>query len=118
MTYIPDPGSLSTSRLLSAAASTNATSVKASPGRLARIDGRVNRVTALFLKLYDKASAPTVGTDMPKATIELPPASYFDFAINSFFATGIAYALTTAAADADTGALAAGDVTTMNLYYT
>jgi hypothetical protein len=34
-----------------------------------------------------------------------------------YFSTGIAYALTTAAADADTGALTAGDVIAMNIAY-
>jgi hypothetical protein len=112
-------------RLLSAAASTNATSVKASAGNVFKIVGVQANAAARFLKLYNKASAPTVGSDTPIATLYLPPTTVnggifeFDFGAQPlYFATGIAYALTTAAADADTGALTAADVVAMNLFYT
>jgi hypothetical protein len=113
-----------TARLLSAAASTNATSVKASAGNLFKIVGTQVNAAARYLKLYNKASAPTVGTDTPIWTFYLPPTAVggglftLDFGAQPlYFATGIAYALTTAAADADTGALTAGDVIAMNIAY-
>lgn len=107
-----------TARLLSAAATTNGTSVKASAGDLYKIMGTSARVSACYLKLYNKASAPTVGTDTPVLTLIIPASSAFDFNFSSlYFSTGIAYAITTAAADADTGALTAGDVVGMNLVY-
>lgn len=112
------------SRLLSAAASTNATSVKASAGDVFKIVGVNANAAARYLKLYNKASAPTVGSDTPVATLYLPPSGVgggiftFDFGSQPlYFATGIAYAMTTAAADADTGALTAGDVIAFNLAY-
>lgn len=110
-------GSDSTSRIVSAAASTNATSAKASAGKVSRVIG-YNAASALrYLKFYNKASAPTVGTDTPVLTIALPPLTAFDLNIEHYFSTGIAYALTTAAADNDTGALTAGDVTALNVLY-
>jgi hypothetical protein len=113
-----------TARLLSAAASTNATSVKASAGNLHKIVGTQVNAAARYLKLYNKASAPTVGSDTPVWTFYLPPTAVggglftLDFGTQPlYFSTGIAYALTTAAADADTGALTAGDVIAMNIAY-
>lgn len=114
-------GGLSTvSKLPSAAASTNATSVKASAGRLYKIRGYNAAVAVRYLKIYNKASAPTVGTDTPVVTIALKAADSFDIdfgSIGQFFATGIAYALTTGAADNDTGALTLADVTGLNLWF-
>lgn len=112
-------------RLLSAAASTNATSVKASAGNVFKIVGVNTNAAARYLKIHNKASAPTVGTDTPTATLYLPPSTVnggqFEFNFGAqplYLGTGIAYALTTAAADSDTGALTAGDVIALNIFYT
>lgn len=117
VTALANPTSVA--RLLSAAASTNATSAKGSAGRVFTIIGVNNAAAARFLKLYNKASSPTVGSDTPVATFQLPALQSFaiDIPRGLSFSTGIAYALTTAAADADTGALAAGDVTCLNIAY-
>lgn len=111
-----------TARLLTAAASTNATSVKASAGNVHKVFGTNTNAAARYLKFYNKASSPTVGTDTPVLTFYLPPTAVgggvFSFNLDKqYFSTGIAYALTTAAADADTGALTAGDVVAMNITY-
>jgi len=106
-----------THRLLSAAASTNGTSIKTSNGTVTHITGRMIRASAAYLKLYDKASAPTVGTDTPRKTLYLAASASFDFLVDDYFGAGIAYAITTAAADADTGALTAGDVVCLNIDY-
>ena len=106
------------SRIVSAAASTNATSAKASAGDLHRVMGYNAALTVRYLKFYNKASAPTVGTDVPVLTIALAPSSAFERSLDSFyFSTGIAYAMTTGSADADTGALTAGDVLGLNVVY-
>lgn len=60
------------SRIVSAANTTNATSAKAGPGYLHHISGYNAAAAARYLKLYNKASAPTVGTDTPFMTIYLP----------------------------------------------
>ena len=111
------PSATATHRLLSAAASTNATSVKGSPGAIHRIQGFNNKASAVFLKLYDKATAPTVGTDVPRKTIRLAATANFDFEMHDSYANGIAYALTGASGDADTTALVAADIQCMNVDY-
>lgn len=110
----------STSRIVSAAASTNATSAKASAGVLYSLVGYNAAAALRYLKVYNKASAPTVGTDTPVLTIPLPATAAFAFNLPNGFrlAAGIAYALTTGAADADIGALTAGDVVGLNVVYT
>lgn len=112
-------GISSTSRILSAAASTNATSVKPSVGRVYAIQGYNASASVRYVKLYNKASAPTVGTDTPIKTLAIPPGSgfAFDWPHGYSFATGIALALTTGSADADTGALTAGDILGLNVDY-
>jgi hypothetical protein len=106
------------SRLLSAAASVNATIVKASAGAVKGIQGYNARATPVFLKLYNKATAPAQ-TDTPVKTLYIPAtaAFAFDFPRGVLFAAGIGYRLTTAAADADTGALTAGDIICLNVDY-
>ena len=113
-------GAASTSRILSAAASTNATLAKASAGRVYSIQGHNAAGAIRYLKLYNKASAPTVGTDAPVKTLALPAGASFQFnwPAGYVFSTGIAYALTTGSADADTGALTSGDVLGLNVDYT
>lgn len=115
-------GGLSTNhRLLSSAASTNATSVKNSAGRFFKLRGYNAAASARYLKFYNKASAPTVGTDTPVITIALPPLLSFELDMGlygHYFSTGIAYAITTGIADSDSGALTSGDVQALNMWYT
>jgi len=106
-----------TSRILSAAASTNATSAKASRGTLLTVQGFNANAAARYLKFYNKASAPTVGTDTPIKTLYLAAQAAFQFELDQYFGTGIAYALTTGSADNDTGALTAADVLALNVDY-
>lgn len=104
-------------RLVSAA-TTNATGVKNAAGKVYAING-TNTGAACFLKLYDKASAPTVGTDVPVETYALPAGGTFSFTfgnVGSQFAAGIALAITGLIADADTTAIAANQVV-MQLHY-
>lgn len=107
-----------TARRVSAAASTNATSVKASAGDVGKISGFNAAAAKRYLKLYNKASAPVVGTDTPVLTLTLPAGAPFNFDLgNHYFSTGIAYALTVNGADADTTALTAADVESLNITY-
>lgn len=107
------------SRLLAAAATTNSTLVKASAGDLFKLIGFNAKVTAVYLKLYNKATAPTCGTDTPVATFYVAPNAPFTipFEVPLYFATGIGYCITGAAADADVTALAAADVTAFNAIF-
>lgn len=110
----------STSRLLSSANTTNGTLVKNSRSNLHRVHGYCAASAPIFLKLYDKASAPTVGTDVPVITIRLANGAYFDHSWGSRgrgFDLGIGYAITGVAADNDTTAIASGDVLCLNVEY-
>lgn len=66
-----------------------------------------------YLKLWNRASAPTLGTHAPDLTIPLETgkATYFNAnTIGITFLLGFHYAATTGLADADTGAPSANDV--------
>lgn len=99
---------------LVSAASTNATSVKGTAAVLNTIYFGNNAATHAYVKIYDKATAPVVGTDTPVMTIMVPAngvaatgAGYVGIRLT----TGLAYAITGGAAVADTTAVAAGQVT-------
>lgn len=110
-------GGWSVSRLLSGA-STNATSAKASAGIVGGWFLYNANAAVRYLKIYNKASAPTVGSDTPVLTIPIPPGAgaNVEWANGINFATGIAYATTTGVADNDTGGVAANEVI-VNLLY-
>lgn len=112
-------GATAASRIPSAAASVNATSAKASSGKLFAVNAYNASAAVVYLKFYDKASAPTVGTDTPVLTLALPATSVssYSFQAGFAFATGIAYGMTTVAADNGTTALTAGDVLGLNVVY-
>jgi hypothetical protein len=73
---------------------------------------------AAFVKLYNKATAPTVGTDVPEMIIPVPAAvagvpgvAELSPGFNAYrFALGLGIAITGGVADADTTAVAAGQV--------
>lgn len=95
---------------------TNATSVKASAGTLYTVIATNLNAAMRYLKFYNKASAPTVGSDTPVLVIGIPgntagagivvpiPACGINFG------TGIAFAVTTGIADADSTAVAASEI--------
>lgn len=97
---------------VASAASTNATSVKASAGRVVGWSLTNTTASLKYFRLYNKASAPTVGTDSPALVVGLPPTSTTrgELEAGVGFATGIAYAITGAVADLDTTVTAANDV--------
>ena len=74
--------------------------------------------TAAFVKLYNKATAPTVGTDVPEMILAVPAAvsgvpgvATLPTGFNSFrFPLGLGIAITGAVGDTDTTAVAAGQV--------
>lgn len=112
-------GHSSTHHLISAA-STNATSVKGSAGSIGFICASNRSSNARFFKLYNKATAPTVGSDTPVLTALIPANSTIDI-LNTGkdcrLATGIAYALTDGIAVGATGAIGANEVS-VSIFYT
>jgi hypothetical protein len=95
-----------------AAGSTNATSVKASAGQLYSYQFSNANAAFRYVHFYNKASAPTVGTDVPVLTVGVPAGGSVSWCDpnGTPFGTGIAYAITTGAAVDDTGAVSANDV--------
>lgn len=101
------------------AATTNATNVKATAGKIGNLVVTNLTTTTKFLKLYNKATAPTVGTDIPVLTYPLLPEETIDLFTSGLglsFATGIGYAITGALADADTTAIGANEII-INMQY-
>ena len=104
---LPTPSAYS----LTTAASTNAANVKSSAGTLEEITASNVTATAAYVKLYNKASAPTVGTDVPVLTIPVAAGATVPLSFGPLgkrFTTGIAIAVTAAAAATDTAATVAG----------
>jgi hypothetical protein len=94
------------------AASTNATSIKASAAQLYGYQLSNTNAAARYVKFFNKASAPTLGTDIPVRTVLVPANSQVNgtFVVGGVFATGLALATTTGMADLDTSAVGAGDL--------
>jgi hypothetical protein len=102
-------------RIASSAASGNPDFLKGSAGELTKFWG-LNGAAITYVQIYNKATAPTIGTDTPIFTYPVAANALFDVTIPNggyYFATGIAYAFTTDAAGT-TGAAAAA-VTSCNI---
>jgi hypothetical protein len=102
---------MQTSKVLSAA-STNATSLKGSAARLYGYALTNTSAALKYVKFYNKATAPTVGTDTPVKTIAIPAGQCVVVTsdVGVAFSTGLGLAITGAAADNDATAVAANDV--------
>jgi hypothetical protein len=92
-------------------------SIKSSPGQVGGWYLANNASSLRYVKLYDKASAPS-SSDVPKLTIPVPANSAANLmAVAGIdFTAGIGIRVTTGVADADTGAPTANDVI-VNLLY-
>lgn len=100
-----------TSSIFATAASTNAAVVKSSAGSLFNVTISNVTATAAYVKLYNKSTAPTVGTDVPAITIPAPANTTVNHDIGSVgarFSSGIGRAVTAAAVATDTGVAVAG----------
>lgn len=117
--YQRESFTLNASRIPSSANTTNATVAKASAGFLHAVCCYNTNAALRYLKLYNKATAPTVGTDTPVLTFPLKPSDTFRtmWPNARYFSAGISYALTTGAADSDTTAVGSGDIVGLNVEY-
>jgi hypothetical protein len=106
---------------LISAATTNATLVRAGVAKLGYAVVGNNVGTTAFLKIYDKATAPTVGTDIPVATYMIPGSTTGGSpqVIPLFFPInlGLGFAITGGAADSDTTAVALNQCTLVLTYF-
>lgn len=108
-----------TASFINSAATTNATAVKASAGTVWSIVASNVNAAARYVKFYNLAVAPTVGTSVPAFTITIPAGGIvqIDGGANGFrFGTGIALAITGAMADSDTTAVAANEIKVSTQY--
>lgn len=112
------PAVPSTPYFVNSAASTNGALVVTGTSGLQALYATNIGATAAFVKLYNKATAPTVGTDVPEMIITVPaavsgvPGSVeISPGFNGYrFALGLGIAITGGSADTDTTAVAAGQV--------
>lgn len=98
---------------LIAAAGTNATLVKNSATTVGWIAAFNFSGSIKFLKVYNKSSAPVVGTDVTVQVIPIPPGGETRFTpgiAGLRLSAGFSLAITGGMADSDTTAVAAGDV--------
>jgi len=102
----------STVATVESAATTNATSTKAGAGTLYGFSLCNKSAAAVYFKFYNKASAPTVGTDAVFFKLMIPTLACRDrtMVLGINFPIGIAWAITGLEANSDTTAVAAGDV--------
>ncbi|MEK6591547.1 MAG: hypothetical protein AABZ67_00560 [Pseudomonadota bacterium] len=116
----PTSGGLSTTSFI-AAASDNAGVAKATFGQVYGLSLSSISSSPAWLKLYDKAAAPTCGTDTPKARFVIPSlttgvVSNIYLGWGETFSTGIAYCVVSGAADNST-VIPAASVFTINLFW-
>lgn len=111
---------ISVYRLPQSLAGNNAASIKNTASKLAKIVGYNAAAAVRYLRVYNKNSAPTVGTDTPALIIPLPPSSTFEFNladIGYHLTSGLAIAITGNAASNDNTAIAANDILGLNIIY-
>jgi hypothetical protein len=100
------------------AATTNSQLVITGAKSLFTIDVSNDSATKFWLKIYNKATAPTVGTDVPVLRYLVPANTMLEIQIpqyyGAYFSLGIGYAATGLVADSDTTAITAGSVVTIN----
>lgn len=105
-----------TPHALNSAASTNATVVKASAGTIQQAFIFNASAATKYVRFYDKATAPTVGTDVPLFVLAVPATSSKELILGDNtglnFKNGIGIAVTGGAARLDATAVAVGDVQT------
>lgn len=96
------------------AASNNATLVKAGASRITSILAVNTGAAVYFLKLYDKATSPVCGTDIPVITIPVPFLAsnagtvLLENSTGLNFRNGVGFCLTGGIADNDNSNAAAG----------
>jgi hypothetical protein len=100
---------------LTAAATTNATLVKAAPGALLLVHCINTNAAIRYLRFYDTNKVPTAGAGNPERKYAIPgSATGAGFVLQPMmpmqFLTGIGFTLTTGVADTDATALTANDV--------
>jgi len=108
----------STSFKLVSLASTNSNLIRAGSTILKGFSIGNTNAAVRYVKFYNKATAPTVGTDTPLLTFQLLANSIHTYNIPDgvIFSLGLGIGLTTGITDGDTGAVSANE-TIANVFY-
>ena len=103
---------------VNSAATTNAASIKASGANFYGMSVMNASASTKYVRFFNKASSPTVGTDVPIMVVAVPATSSkeIQYVPAMRFSTGLAVAITGGAAATDSTAVAAGDVQLMVNY--
>ena len=112
-------GGFSSHHTLVCAASTNATLVKSTASMIGSISVSNSDVNTFYLKLFNIATAPVVGTTVPAYVYMIPKNTTYNIPIPSYgmrFDAGLSYSTTVNAATADTTAIEAGQAV-VNINY-
>ncbi len=93
--------------------------IKSTPGQIYGWYLFNNASTVRYIKLYNKARAPSVGADTPIMTIPLPCGAAANVIVPSgiAFSRGIGIAATTGVGDGNVGAPATNEVVVNIIYY-
>ena len=113
-----NPAVPATPYFVNSAASTNGALILTGTSNVSSFYATNEGATAAHIKLYNKATAPTVGTDVPEMTIPVPAAvsgvpgvATIPIGFHGFrFALGLGIAITRNAVHTDTTAIGAGEV--------
>ena len=113
-----NPAVPATPYFVNSAASTNGALILTGTSNVSSFYATNEGATAAYIKLYNKATAPTVGTDVPEMTIPVPAAvsgvpgvATIPIGFHGFrFALGLGIAITRNAVYTDTTAVGAGEV--------
>lgn len=101
-----------TNYYLTSAATTNAAVVKSTAGNLTEISVFNPTASTIHVKLYNKTTAPTVGTDVPIITIPVAAGALFTSGglgtVGKRFSSGIGIAITAGPLATDVAAVAVG----------
>jgi hypothetical protein len=100
---------------VNSAATTNITLFRAGPTNLFELTVTNKSAAVVYVKLYDKATAPVLASDVPVLTIPVgitaatvPPVSMSFGDLGKSFPLGLGYAITGAVTDTDATAVATG----------
>ena len=105
--------------VINSAATTNATSIKASAGAVLSVTASNTGAAVAYVKLYNLATAPTVGTSAIAITISVPAGGTVNLPFGTAgaqFSAGIGLAITNLGTDADTTAVVAAQVKVITAY--
>jgi hypothetical protein len=112
-------GNVGTHNSWNEAEGTTATNLTTKKTRLLSIDAQNNGAEAAYLRIYDKASTPSPGTDVPKMTFMLPAGGgkVNEKNMAMELASGFGYAITAGSGTTDATDVTNADEVVVNFEY-